>query len=348
MKFICYSDWDQLPAKANTLFEQSEKKNIFLSRPWFECVSGVALEDDESLLLACVLSDDEMLAILPLVMNSSNNCYALKHRYTPTYSLLFADHDQQQVLACLALGLSQMPVKALLLEPVADDDSGLKGLQLAMESAGFSCDYTFRHYNWIYRVQDASFESYMAARPANLRNTLSRKKRKLEREHDVELRLFAGEEVPQYMPDYYAAYTASWKANEQYVDFLDDIVMGFSKAGWSRLGVIYIDGQPAASQLWFVHHGKASIFRLAYNEAWRQYSPGSILTSYLMEYVIDVDKVEEIDFLVGNEAYKQDWMSECRVRFAWSCIRKVKPAGGYASFMKSLRGMWKILYGTVE
>lgn len=347
MKFVCYSSWDQLPTTAKTLFEQSEKNNIFLSRHWFECVSSVALEDGESLLLACVQTENEVLAILPLVMGSGNNCYALKHRYTPTYSLLLVDHDQQAVLTCLAEGLSQMPVKALLLEPVAVDDSALNSFQFVMESAGFSCDYTFRHYNWIYRVQELSYESYMAVRPAQLRNTITRKKRKLQREHDVELRLFTGDEVPEKMPDYYAAYTASWKANEQYVGFVDDMVMGFSRAGWSRLGVLYIDGKPAAAQLWFVYHGKASIFRLAYNEAWRQYSPGSILTSYLMEHVIDIDRVEEIDFLTGNEAYKQDWMSERKERFAWSCIRMVKPTGGYALFMESIRGMWKKLNGTV-
>ena len=38
----------------------------------------------------------------------------------------------------------------------------------------------------------------------------------------------------------------------------------------------------AAAQLWFFVQGKASIFRLAYDEEWKRYSPGSILTAYLM------------------------------------------------------------------
>jgi CelD/BcsL family acetyltransferase involved in cellulose biosynthesis len=111
--------------------------------------------------------------------------------------------------------------------------------------------------------------------------------------------------------------------------------------GWSRLAVLYVKGQPVAVQLWFVLRGKASIFRLAYNEAWKQYSPGSILTSSLMEYVIDTDKVEEIDFLTGNDAYKQDWMSDRRECFALSCVKSISPASRYERFVELLKRMLK-------
>lgn len=353
MKFVCYSDWDQLPESANALFEQSAKDSIFFSRPWFESLAAVALDDDYTMALACVVAENKVMAILPLMRSEGisggkspgKTGYSLKHRYTSLYSLLLTDNDQlevqQQVLACLIHGLSQLPIQAFLFEPVADNDSRLDGLQNMMETAGFSCERNFRHYNWIYRVQGQSYEDYMAARPAKLRNTISRKKRKLEREQGYEIRLFTGDEVPQKMPDYYASYTASWKANEQYVDFLDEIVVGFSRQGWSRLAVLYVKERPVAAQLWFVLHGKANIFRLAYDEAWKPYSPGSILTSYLMEYVIDIDKVDEIDFLTGSDAYKQDWMSERRERFALSCIKSVKPTGRFERFIESLKSLLK-------
>jgi CelD/BcsL family acetyltransferase involved in cellulose biosynthesis len=223
------------------------------------------------------------------------------------------------------------------LEPVAGEDGRIVGLQQSLETAGYSCERYFRLYNWIYRVGGQSYEQYMAARPARLRNTISRKKRKLDREHGYDIRLFTGDDVPKAMPDYYAAYSASWKAYEQYVGFLEGIVAGFSRPGWSRLAILHVKGQPVAAQLWFVAHGKASIFRLAYDEAWKQYSPGSILTGFLMEYVIDTDKVAEIDFLTGNEVYKQDWMSQRRERFAVSCLKRARPAGRYKQFIESFK-----------
>jgi len=341
MRFVCYTDPQGLPESANELFAQATKESIFLSRQWFENLATAGLDEDQALALACVLSGDKVLAILPLIKVAETTGYALKHRYTPFYSLLFADTDQLEVLDCLVAGLSRLPVHSLLLEPVDENDGKIDALQRSMEKAGFQCDRNFRLYNWIYRVQGQSFSEYMASRPARLRNTIARKRRKLEREHGYEIRLFTGNDVPQAMPDYYAPYNASWKANEQYLDFLNGIVAGFSRMGWSRLAVLYVQGQPVASQLWFVLHGKANIFRLAYDEAWKFYSPGSILTSFLMEYVIDVDGVEEIDFLTGNDAYKPDWMSERRERFALSCIKSVKPAGRYERFVAALKNRIK-------
>lgn len=333
MKFVCYTGWDQLPESAGALFAQGEKDSVFFSRPWLENLAAEALEDDQALVLACVVAGDEVLAILPLMKRSGNTWFSLSHRYTTHYSLLLADADTQRVLACLAEGLGQLPFRGVLLQPVADNDTRMCGLQQSLEAAGFICDHSFRLYNWILRVQGQSYNDYMSDRPARLRNTIARKKRKLDREHGYEIRLFGGDEVPQAMSDYHAVYGASWKANEQYAGFLDGIVAAFSRQGWARLAVLYVRGKPVAAQLWFVAHGKASIFRLAYDEAWRRYSPGSILTGFLMEYVIDTDRVEEVDFLTGNDAYKQDWMSERRERFALSCVRNVKPSGRYERFV---------------
>lgn len=340
MKFIYYTDWNRLPESANALFAQAEKGSIFYSRPWFENLTAAAV-DNNAMLLACVLAEEKVMAILPLVKSVGNTWYSLKHRYTTHYSLLLADNDQQQVLACLVEGLSQSALNALLLEPVAEDDARLNSMQQLMQASGFSCEHVFRFYNWVCDVQAKSFADYMAARPARLRNTIKRKARKLEREHGYRIQLFSGEEVPRAMSDYYLVYNASWKVNEQYAGFLDGMVAGFSKRGWSRLGVLYVDNQPVAAQLWFVAHGKASIFRLAYDKTWKVYSPGSILTAFLMAHVIDNDKVEQVDFLTGNDAYKQDWMSERRQRFALACVKSVKTAGGYQWIVESLRRILK-------
>lgn len=341
MKFVCYADWGELPESANALFAQGEKTSIFLSRPWFETLAARGLAADQAMLLACVVDGEKVMAILPLARSAGNTWYALSHRYTPFYSLLLAGDDRPAVLDCLVQGLSRLPVDALLLEPVADDDDRLHDLQQAMAVAGFRFYRRFRLYNWIYRVQGQSYAEYMASRPARLRNTIARKQRKLEREHGYAIRLYCGDEVPRAMADYYTVYDASWKANEQYTDLVDRMVAGFSTRGWSRLAVLYVAGRPIAAQLWFVLHGKASIFRLAYDEAWKPWSPGSILSAYLMAYVIDTDKVEEIDFLTGNDAYKPDWMSERRERFALSCVKSVKPAGRYEQVMTALKNLFR-------
>ena len=67
MEFTCYTSWTQLPASADALFAQAEVDSVFFSRPWFENLVNHALEDGQSMLLACVVDGDRVRAILPLM-----------------------------------------------------------------------------------------------------------------------------------------------------------------------------------------------------------------------------------------------------------------------------------------
>ena len=134
--------------------------------------------------------------------------------------------------------------------------------------------------------------------------------------------------------DYQVVYQESWKANEFFADFTPSLVKKLSELGWLRLAILYIEQKPVAAQIWFVVHGKANIYRLVYDERWKNYSPGSILTQYLMHHVIDTDKVAEIDFLTGNESYKQDWMT---VRQELIGVRFVKQAEQISIFSRMIQ-----------
>jgi len=343
MKFECYSDWSQLPASVDSLFEHCSHESMFFSREWFETLYATTFEHGQSLLLVSVEDEGRVLALLPLIAANEHG-ESFNHRYTALYSLLLAEEKQAQVLVCLAEGLSQRPIYSLGLSPVGENDSNLLSLQKVLESCGYEYHQHFFFYNWIHRTEQQSFAEYMAARPTQLRNTIARKRRKLAREHEYTMRMFKGDEVQQGLVDYHAAYSASWKAYEQYVTLLDATAVNLSVPDWTRLAVLYIDGKAAAAQLWFVVQGKASIFRLAYDEEWKRYSPGSILTAYLMEYVIDVDKVEEIDFLTGNEVYKQDWMSVRRQRWRVAFVKSRAVQSRSAMLMTMFKNIFKRIF----
>ncbi len=61
-----------------------------------------------------------------------------------------------------------------------------------------------------------------------------------------------------------------------------------------------------------------------------------------MEYVIDTDKVDEIDFLTGNERYKQDWMSQRKARWEMVCTNSTKPRDKPYQFIQSLKSSLKV------
>lgn len=340
MHFTCYTEWRQLPAGADTLFSIAETTSLFLSRHWFETLHAATGGRDWSLLIASVIDDRHVLAMLPLIVHPNGHWASLTHHYTPFFSVLCDEGHRQATLACLAEGLGQLRFQSLQIEPVDIESGTIRELLLAMQKCGFKSWHRFHSYNWVHLTGDQSYDDYMQDRPARLRNTIARKGRKLQREHGYEIRLFRGEEVDPALVDYHAAYSTSWKANEQFGKLFNGMAIALAGPDWTRLAVLYAAGQPAAAQLWFVAHRKANIFRLAYDERWRSYSPGSILTAFMIRHVFEDDRVEELDFLVGNESYKQDWMSERRERSSLVFAAPPQPRGWLARRKAQFKGVF--------
>ena len=327
MKFVCYSDWKQLPDSADELFAEYERESLFLSRLWFENVSQYSLPDDHQIVLACVIDEENqnVLALLPMKQCPQNSLSSLSSNFTSYYSLLIKNNNQQNIIDCFAKGISQMPVKPIVLEPIEASDLNTTRLIEKLEHYGFKSYSHFRQHNWIHHTNGQTFTEYMQARPSNLINTLQRKQRKLSREDEHTFKLYQKDNINQALKDYQHVYQKSWKANEFYSDFTPNLVKQMSERDCLRLGILYIDTQPIAAQIWFIVYSKASIYRLVYDEQWKSYSPGSLLTEYMMQHVIDKDKATTIDFLTGNERYKQDWMTEHRERISVRLAKETKP-----------------------
>lgn len=324
MKFKVYSSLDQLSDQANQLFAEFEKKSLFYSKPWFENLTLNSLKPTENPFYACVIDGDDVLAILPLLKRTEGEWDALSSNFSNLFTPLVHHESQHDILSCLARGLLDSDFQYLQITPYDDDNVIVHDFKKTLETVGFQCHRHPVFYNWFYSVNQQSFKDYLTTRPPNLRNTIKRKHRKLEREQGCHIKLYKtlDDNLEQAVNDYNQVYSASWKANEPFDEFIKGLAQSFAKEDWLRLAILYVDDKPIAGQFWFVSYGKASIFRLAYDQSWSKYSPGSILTSFLMEYVIDTDQVEEIDFLMGNDKYKQDWMSERRERWSLNCRKE--------------------------
>jgi CelD/BcsL family acetyltransferase involved in cellulose biosynthesis len=96
--------------------------------------------------------------------------------------------------------------------------------------------------------------------------------------------------------------------------------------------VLYIDGQPAAAQFWITTRLEACIYKLAYDERYADMSVGALLSREMFRQALDVDKAARIDYGIGSEPYKREWMSATQEIF-----------GVCAYSRGSIRGMGNIL-----
>jgi hypothetical protein len=126
-------------------------------------------------------------------------------------------------------------------------------------------------------------------------------------------------------------YNLSWKQPEPYPEFIPSLCRLAARLGWLRLGLLNVEGQTIAAQLWFVVNGRALIYKIAYDQAHAALSAGAVLTADMIRRVIDGEG-QEVDYLSGDDSYKRHWMSRRRERFG---IIAFNPAPSGASLLGS-------------
>jgi hypothetical protein len=171
-----------------------------------------------------------------------------------------------------------------------------------------------------YQTQLTDFNDYYRQRPSQLINTIKRRTKKLEKFKKYRTEIVTEQNAfAEAFAAYRIIYQKSWKGSELSFDFIEQVCLMAIVEKKCRLGVLWVDKQPVAAQIWFVQEDEkqyktASIFKLAYDPDYQKFSVGSILSMALSEYVLTNDHVNCIEFGMGSEAYKKDWLGQCRYR----------------------------------
>ena len=178
----------------------------------------------------------------------------------------------------------------------------------------------------------SNFDGYYQQRPSQLRNTIKRRGKKLAQTHHLDIKIITT------LADFSAAFTAykdiyqqSWKGDEFSFAFIEQVCRVAISEDKLRLGLLLVDGEPAAAQLWFLQGGNnsqgieyknASIFKLAYAPKYQHFSVGSVLSKALSEHVLNKDNVTSIEFGMGSEPYKKDWLPKKRLRVCYQIFNQ--------------------------
>ena len=213
---------------------------------------------------------------------------------------------------------SRFGAAVLRLQPLDAESAWLAALETGLRSAGWWVDRFFCFGNWYQPVPAGGFGVYWAQRPSALQHSVARGRRRLGKAGAWRIDIHTGATdraaLEPAIAAYQSVYAQSWKAPEPCADFIPGLIRLAAQQGWLRLGVLWLDEQPLAAQLWLVHGGKANIYKLAYVRGQERLSAGSVLTAALMEHAMAVDGVREVDYLSGDDAYKADWMAQRRER----------------------------------
>jgi CelD/BcsL family acetyltransferase involved in cellulose biosynthesis len=319
-----YHSFDELPAHYDRLFTHSQSQSFFHSLPWYQNLSATTVNHDERLLLLTAESEHSApLGILPMrhkypsrrglalrTLSSFSNYYTT--RFAP---ILNASIPFKETIAALVFGIlaSTPSWDVVNLKPLDYDSILFPALVSALRNAGMVVQTYFCHGNWYYPVNDRSYKEYLQSLRSSVRNIALSKNKKLERTGRARVEITTGPEgLETAIQAYEKVYAASWKNQEPYPQFVPGLIRRCAEKGWLRLGIAYVDNEPAAAQLWVIDNGVASIYKIAYDQKFKELSVGSFLMMRMIQQALDVDRVHELDYLSGDDRYKSDWMSHRR------------------------------------
>ena len=295
----------------------SAGQNMFCTLAWFENLVEHGFERQARLHLLLGTDNTGKQYLLPLVaghgLTSLSNYYSSLYGPVQTVSTLPAEF-----LAQVSRHIRQDKARWAFvnLQPLAAESSFASETAASFSAAGYWTGHYACFGNWYLEVQGRSFAQYYGTLPSKLRHTVARGRARLTRAGGWSICIYpsAEHDLATGLQSYETVYASSWKQTEPFPGFIPSLCRMAAAHGWLRLGILVFDGQPVAAQLWIVKDGIASIYKLAYDARFSRFSPGSVLSAHMMEHSIDQDRVREVDYLTGDDAYKKDWMSHRRER----------------------------------
>lgn len=269
------------------------------------------------------------------IWNSCTNFYSLG--YFPLRDFVATPTTRNLALTAREAAVDRVDLQFLSQQHASE-------LAQVFEGEGWKVQQETQYVNWVHATQ-SSFAEYFSARCGRLRNTLRRKEKKLNSLGKLEFRLVkGGPDLEQAIDAYCAVYAKSWKSEETFPTFIPGLIRQCAKLGILALGFLEIDRKAVAVQFWIVDGQYAYIYKLAHDEAYSNFSVGSVLTERMLSWAYAT--VDLIDFGIGDEAYKQEWMSERRAfvnlvatdptRVRAKTLIKIEDAGKFARQIASL------------
>ena len=311
----------------NRLIENCKYHVPFLCFDWFRIWLNHFLGDNE-LFIILIYGENKLAAIAPFIIKNekfrgiinTKKVELIGNVHSPVQNFIFFDSSNGAKKANLVYIFNYLKSQfkdwdIIELEPIPEEDATLPMIDLAVSESGFKRRQYICFGDWYLDEISYSGDEYIKRLPKNARLELKRRKKRLEEIGQLEFQIGKDEDkLDYYISLYHEVRNKSWKHPEADILFQRDFRQLAIEKGWLRFGFLFLKNAPIAAQIRVVSNGVAYFMDTVHDPNYNQFAPGSILRGEFTKYLIDVDKVKEIDNLKGDEPYKKDWTPKRRER----------------------------------
>ena len=295
--------WDQLALRT---------PSPFLMRAWLDSWWGARGRGER--VIASLVAEGELLAAASLAQSRIGTLTATADEHSGDWEVVAVDDRARSTLlgqlasldhTVLSLG----PMRSSALAHGAFARAGRRTRELEGPRSP-------------YLELPGSFDELLAARSANLRSQLRRRRRALEGRGDLRLRTITGGATLEGDLEAVLRLEASgWKARAGTAmlsrpdteRLYRAFVHAAAKEGWLRLHLLELGGVPIAGDLACAIGGEGFLVKTGFDESLADFSPGFVLRGEVLRGCIE-EGLRGYDFLGGPDPYKTRWTEELRPR----------------------------------
>jgi CelD/BcsL family acetyltransferase involved in cellulose biosynthesis len=312
-------------AKLQTGWEEILKQNpvrdAFLTWEW-NYAWWQAYSASKELWLLTARNEDGLLGIAPLALIRKKRAgmqtrvlTSLGDESLDVGGFIVPHHIAQVQCAFVDFLISnQAAWDVLELNEFLQADAATTELKECLKQKGFAAYQQKRvHY---FLPLNGTWQEYLGGISQNLRGDLRRKIRRMEQQGKLEYVHHQGSQIsPQDMARVYEINQrgrhASLFKSTQERKFQDELRERMRLSGWLDLHLLFLNGKAVAYRSGFYFDKRIEDWRNAFDLDHFEFSPGKILLMFMIENAYKRG-CEEVDFLRGDEDYKQRWKTSER------------------------------------
>jgi CelD/BcsL family acetyltransferase involved in cellulose biosynthesis len=287
--------------------------NPFITPDWYLVALRTVERDAEPTVAVAYAADGTVQGVLPLLQTAHGPATFAATTYGDRYQPAAAPGDEDEVVRLIAPALAEHLGGRAALDLGRVDSEATWPESLAEAWPGRRTVVAQPDDRMpVLSLEGLSWDEYLASRSGQFRNQVKRKRRGLEREHEVELRrTTAADEVEGDLATLFALHESRWSEREGESSLADEdaraLLIEFAKAsfaaGWLRLFVLEVDGQPVAAWYGWRLGPRYSYYQAGFDPDWSRQSVGFLLLADTIREAIREGALT-YDLLWGDEAFK--------------------------------------------
>lgn len=308
------------------LFAKSPDSTPFLSVDWLQSWWNY-FSDGHKLCILILKEKDKLIGIAPFAIFRRGPLRIVKFIGTGLADylnfLLLGDFEKRvkylrQIFSYL---LEEVPHWNIIeLMDIPAESNNVKALQKILVENRLS--YSLKiSYPCPFLPINSSWETFLQTKSKKSRYNLRRFLRKLEEIGEVHFQTYREpQQVATMLAKAYNVHEKRWE--KQYTGtsfssssiteaFFSEIAERYAQRGWFELTTLEIDEKLVAFSYSFIYRGRFYYYIPSYDPQFYEYSPGTVLLTYLLEDAFNRG-LKEFDFTRGDEEYKSKWAQQER------------------------------------